>query len=415
MKLKHYYFLILIGFMSACAHKTNYYNFENCNKLKLDESKVVLKNFPTHMEMINDSLMAAVNSHKNLSIYNIYTGRNIANLSLQSLNFDSLIKNTYQKKYANEILYNYDSLSDLGISNSNSQIVSFKFDRKKLYIHISVATNVVYLKDSSVLKNFIKISKTEEIAKKYKEMNYTIVEQLEFLIIATIDNNKISSKEILPLYLPKTLKQQNYFLIYYKGFYVDSNYVYVSICKQDDPYETMSSNKKSQPYYLAKINLEDQEKFDLLLTNKQVDFTDFTIDAYYGNQVSFEKKGGDIFFFNGRDVFDITGNKKIFSKSNLKSNEWIGEYYIENDSKIVVVAYNLYHKKKPTEFEKHYAVDSLGVSSIKLFDLETNKWILEKALPNEISNSKAIYNGKIVYMSRDKQNYYLNYIQYNEN
>ena len=92
------YLFVITGFISACTHKTGNYIFENTIAVKVDESKLVLTRFPSQVETIRDSIIAMLNSYQKLSLYNIYSGKNIDNFSIHHINFDSLIHNTFQKK-----------------------------------------------------------------------------------------------------------------------------------------------------------------------------------------------------------------------------------------------------------------------------------------------------------------------------
>ena len=405
------YVLVFIGFMSACTHKTNNYYFGKTDSVKVDESKVVLTRFPSQIDEINDSVIGAINSYQKLSLYNIYSGKNIANFSTEKVNMDSLIQNTFQKKYTGEKKFIYDRKNAGGLSDGNAQVNLFQYSGNTFYIHVRTQAEIVYLKDSTELLEYEKDEKVKQLKKRYKDVKIHSFDYLNFLFVT---DNSFNLKEIIPLYENPTLKSNHYFPIYEKAFAVHNNNAYVYLIKDDESYETMRSEKQLQPYYLAKIDLKNEQKSEFLLSNNDIDFNDFTINDYYAASFKFFENDGNILYTNSKDICEVENGRKVFSRKDLRSNEWIEDFYVHNKN-IVMFNYNVNRKKHPTEFDEHYVVDSISDKKIRIFNTQNLQWSTEKEIKVLSMLAVSITKDKIIYVDKDKQNYYFKYIRYNEN
>ncbi len=398
--------------MSACTHKTTNYNFENASAVKVDESKLVLTRFPVQLEEINDSIVAAINSYKTVSLYNIFSGKNVANFSLININFDSLIQQTFQKKYEGERKYNYNKGAVAGLAGMGEKTGLFQYIHNKFYICVSVLSEVSYLHDSTELLKLNENEKIKQFKKTHKEVNVRITDYVNFLFVT---DDKFNLQEVIPLYTPPLFKNNNYYPIYERAFYVDGNDLHVFLLKTNEPYETVRSKKDVSSYYTAVINLEDETKTHFTLNNDAIDYSGFSYDDYLGSATKFYNKNNALLFFNGKEICEVKSGKKVFSRKNLKANEWVNSFYVnEVDHKIVLVDYEKDKKKTPTEFEEHYAIDSLNTARIRIFDTKNLQWIVEKKLPLTFHFPFLVTKNKIIYLDKDKQSYYFNCIKYNE-
>ncbi|MBA3706464.1 MAG: hypothetical protein H0W84_11375 [Bacteroidetes bacterium] len=412
MVLRTVYILVLIGFMGACTHKTSTYNFESADSVKIDESKVVLTRFPIQLEEINDSVIGAINSRKTLSLYNIYSGKNIANFLVDNINFDSLIQSTFQKKYEGKRNYSYSKEALAGLLDMVEQVNVFQYTDTTFYIYVNTISEVDNLNDTALLLKYYDMKGIKKLKKTNKELKMRTNEFVHFLFIT---DNQFVLKEIIPLYDPPMLKKNNYSPIYERAFYVDGNDLHYFLMKNSEAYETLRSKKNLKSSYTAVSDLKDETKTRLLLNNDIIDYSDFSFDDYLGSSAKFTKKNNELIYFNGKEICEVKNGKKIFSKKNLNANEWITTFYINEDKqKIITLNYNKDKKKNPTEFEEHYAVDSVNTIRIKIFDIKTSKWIAEKKL-TDYHYPPLITKNKIIYFDKDKQNYYIKYIRYNEN
>ncbi|MGQ0827717.1 MAG: hypothetical protein ACT4ON_04920 [Bacteroidota bacterium] len=397
-------------FITACGNKNNTCNFQNIDSVKIDESIVVLTTFPKQIEGINDSIVAVINSYEHLSCYNIFSGKNIKNFAVNYINFDSLIRNTYQKKYEGKRTYTYDKASNTGLKGLGGEKIGlFQYIDNVFYIYVSTLAKVNYINDSVELLKVYNNEKIKQLRKTNKELIITINDYVQFMFVT---DDAFNIKKIIPLYDAPALKKSNYYALYERAFYLSGNNLYTFLMKNDEAYETMRSKKDINSYYAGVIDLEDETKSRLLLNNNNIDYSHFSFNDYLGSPVKFYNKEKTLLFFNGKEICEVNTGKKIFSGKNLKANEWMSSFYM-NDNKIVMVNYNQDRKKHPTEFEEHYAIDSINTARIKVFDTKTAQWISEKSLP-VFHLPFLITKNKIIFLDKDKQNYYFKYIKYNE-
>ncbi|MGZ4034155.1 MAG: hypothetical protein ACXVPY_01265 [Bacteroidia bacterium] len=413
MRNKKIVFLFIsIGFLGSCARKTDSYNFDNTNTVKVDESKTILSRYPTNLTEINDSVIAVINSAQKLSLYNIYSGKNTGNFSTEKIDFDSLIQHTFQKKYEGKRKYSYDRKSAGGLSSNNCQISAFDYSNNNFYIYVNTLSEISYYNDSSELAKYSENDKIKQLKENHTEVNLQIIEFLHFILVV---DNKLNLKEIIPLYDKSSLKKDNYSPAYFKGFAIDNDNIIVPIQKDNEAVEKITSNLICDPDFqiLAKFNLKNESASDYKLSYKYIDFSKFSMHDFYEVPFSFLNNSGELLFSNGKEICDVESNKKVFSEKNLKANEWIQKFYMKNNTQLIMVTYFLDQKKHPTEFEKSYGVDSLNTVKIKTFDVESSTWVKEKELP--LTNlALTITSDKIIYVDKDKQNYYFKYIKYDE-
>ncbi|HEY0029728.1 MAG TPA: hypothetical protein VGC65_03130 [Bacteroidia bacterium] len=411
---KLFYVTLVTCFLSACAQKTSNYNFESASSVKIDESKVVLTRFPSVLTEIDDSTIAAINSLRKLSIYNIYSGKNIANFTTEKIKFDSLIRETFQKKYEGRRQYIYDEATAGGLSEGNSQVLFFYYSDNTFYIYVNTLAQVNYINDPAELLKYSENEKIKELKKESGDVNLQIMQYLEFVFV--VDKN-LRLQKILPLYEKTQLKNDKYSPFYQKGFAVSNSKLFVPIQKDDQSFEKITSQLKweSNLNTLAVFDLKNDQKTDYRLGFKDIDFNDFSLHDYFSSAFVFRKNTNGLSFSNGKDICEIESGKKLFSKKQLRTNEWIQSYQMDDNQNLILVTYTLDKNANPTEFEKNYGLDSLSSIQLRTFNTQSMEWGNEKALPTSINLSMLVTHDKLIYFDKDEENYYLKFIPYHEN
>lgn len=398
--------IVFVGFMGACAHKTNEYIFDEVESVKIDESQIVLTRFPSEMKNITDSIVATINSAQSVSLYNIHSGKNIANFDLKKTNFDSLIQNTFQKKHADTKKYLYSNGFEL--NGENYQLTTFDYSNNRFWIHASVIVEVHHLKeDAKTLPKHKNNEKIIELQKQYDSINIIEMGYLNFIF--ETDNDFII-KAIHPLYGEEILKENNYFPYYNKGFFVLNNCIYTPIGKMDESFNRLENKMNVAPdnYCLAKINLLDAEKIAYKLHLSNISFADYTLRDYIEARFRFKEYKNSFLFSNGKEISEIENEKKILDKKILTTNEWIADYcFLENES-LVLITYEI-DKKQPFDPSKPV----FPKYKIKIIDPVSS--ILLKELVLDIKSSTVtLTKNKIIYLDRDDENYSFKQINYHE-
>jgi hypothetical protein len=410
MNLKFFLSFLLIGFVSACSHKTDSYTFEKINAVKIDESKLVLTRYPSQIEEINDSIVATVNAYQSVSLYNIYSGANLLNFSTKNIQFDSLLLCTFQKKYSDTRKYTYNKYSE-GLSGEGGQVKSFQYSNHTFYIHISTMAEVKYLKDSSAVSKKTDTEQVIQLKEKYGDVSLSTMDYINFLFVT---DEHFNLEKVIPIYESPKLKVNNYFPIYDRAFYIDKKNIYVYLTKDDEAYETMLSKKQLQERYIAKINTDDENDVHYFLGNDEIDFSGFTIHDYYAAPIKLMQSNNRLVYSNSKEICEVESGKKIFAKYNIAANEWIARFYQDVNDKIILVNYKADKKQHPSEFDEQYALDSLHSASIKVFDKKKLAWVTEKKLPALFHFPFLVSASKVIYFDKDKEHYYFKYIHYNE-
>lgn len=174
-----YFLLIFTLFLGGCVQEKSEYVFENTTVSEIDESRIVLTRFPSELREINDSIIGAMNTGTHLSLYNIFTGKNTANFSTESLSIDSLITETYRKKYANKREYIYDATASAGMSGGNAQLLNFYYSENKYYVYVNTLAEVKYVNDTEALQRFLQTANAKQL--NTEDIDIQIMEYLEFL------------------------------------------------------------------------------------------------------------------------------------------------------------------------------------------------------------------------------------------
>lgn len=407
MKQIPYSLLLFTFFLGGCAQKKSEYFFENITSAEIDESKIVLTRFPYELREINDSTIGAMNSGTHLSLYNIFTGKNTANFSTESLSFDSLITETYRKKYANKREYIYDATATTGLSGGNAQLLNFYYSENTFYVYVNTLAEVKYVNDPQELQRFLKTANASNLNP--EDVNIQIMEYLEFVFEL---DNRLNIKKVIPLYARTKMKTDYYSPFFQKGFAIKGSQLFVPIYNSEKGLSDMSAkmNCNNELSCLAKYDLTNDSLVDYTLPYKTIDFIDFSVRNYFTSMFKFRNADSELLFSNGKEIVNVSSEKKVFTKDRLEKNEWISDFEKKNGT-ITLLTYKLLKKKLPTESEKTYGADSLCDLQIKIYQDEliaTNKL-------SHANTSLLVMANKVVLVEKDKEHYYFKSIGYHEN
>lgn len=407
MKQAIYYFFIFTLLLGGCVQEKSEYVFENTTVAEIDESRIVLTRFPSELREINDSIIGAMNMGTHLSLYNIFTGKNTANFSTESLSIDSLITETYRKKYANKREYIYDASASAGMSGGNAQLLNFYYTENKYYVYVNTLAEVKYVNDPEELQSFLQTANAKEL--NTEDVDIQIMEYLEFIFEL---DNQLKIKKIIPLYARTKMKANQYSPFFQKGFAVEGTQLFVPIYNSEKGFSDMSAKMvcNNQLSCLANYDLTNDNLVNYSLSYKTIDFSDFTIRNYFTSMFKFRNVDSELLFSNGKDIVDVTSEKKVFSKDRLEKNEWISDFQ-KNKGTITLLTYKLLKKKLPTESEKMYGADSLCDIQIKVYEEEL---VATKNLTGQATSFLVTAN-KVIFIEKDKEHYYFKSIGYHEN
>lgn len=403
------YFLVIICFMGSCTHKADSIVLSKTVTIPIDESKLVLMRLPKKLRSINDSTVAAVNSSQKISLYDLRNGNNILNFSLDVFNFDSLVHETFQKKYNGIKTINYNQGYEL--NGTNYQLINYYNTDSAFYIQISLIAEVEDLKNPAEMKfsnrGDIKISQDS-----IENVRIVFMDYLNFIFI-TDQNFKI--RQIVPMYIESTIRNNLYYPYYLKNFFVDNSFIYVPVAKID-PQPDLEAKINNEPanFCLAKIDLHNQQSVNYLMNHRTLDFTDFRLQDYLSTHFSYNVNDNRKLFCTAKEIAEIKeSGTKLFHKKDLKSNEWIEDFHQNKNQELLMITYTIDKKGSVIISGKACPIDSVTGKHLKIFNLKTNTWSAEKALPVG-HQDVALSRDKIIFLSRDEKNYYLNYIEYHE-
>lgn len=393
----------------ACSHKTNTLSLERAHTIVLDESQKVLLRYPQQLKSIDDSTVAAINSGQSLSFYNFKTGQNTRNISLENFNFDSLIETTYRIKFKEKKHFIYEQGYEM--NGSNYQFINFTKADNQLYLMVSLLVEVENLVDSTEVQKMRALEETKKLGEKAQNAQIIIMDYVNFIFVY---NTSLTLKRIIPIYSESDIRKKNYYAYFHKNFFVKGNFLYVPIAKNESvPNLQGKINLNPSNYCLAKIDLSDSAPIAFLVSYKDLDFNDYRLQDYFDSRSSFCNSDQAILYSNGKEVVELETNKKVLEKSKLESNEWIREVFKHSDE-LYIASYHLNHNGSVVIAGKTCPVDTMEASHLKIYDCTTNAWKSSVLLP--IKNQLFCFaNDKLVFITKDDKNYYLNYMNFHEN
>jgi hypothetical protein len=408
------FLFILTYFLGGCAREVSTYSFETADSVKIDESKLVLTRFPQGLAEINDSIAGMVNGGQKISLYNIRTGENTRNFSTRGVNFDSLVKATFQKRFEGKREYTYDSVTAGGLSDGNSQVLAFSYADNKFYIYVNALVNLKYVNDPEELKKYEEKPEIKAAIKIAGGANITVAEYLDFIFVT---DSLFNLKTIIPQYKRADMQQQKYSSYLQKTFAVDNKKLYAPILQEGQTFDHMRSKIKQDEklFILAKFDLNAPESVDYRLSYKEIDQKDISISGFFFNFFTFKNTPSGLLFSNGKEICAIETGEKIFPKNLLQQDEWISNFYRNNENDLTMVTYNLVEKDHPTEMDLAYGIDSTCNMHVKVFNKEKNNWATDMEVKTKTNPMFLVTKDKIVYIEKDKQHYYFKTIRYNEN
>jgi hypothetical protein len=403
-----FFVFFILGALS-CSDSRNLF-LEKNKPVKVDESKLVLTQFPSKIVFVNENNIATLNSFQIIGIYDLAFGNNILNFDISklSINQDSLINSTFGKKYESSILYKTIEDDNVEPFGKKRQIKSFSFDNNKFYIHFSVLCDIIYKQDSSNADLINKNAKLKSLVEKYGSIQLTEMDFLDFLCIT---NDKFIIQKIIPIYYSNMLKNNGFVPLYNKQFFVENNKLYFAISKS---ILDKNSNKYIFHENIAQGDITNYDYLNIDEKELNLDYSEFNKQKFYSSPLLFSKFEENYYYSNTKEISRWNGLDKILAKNDLEKNEWIDAFSMINENKVIM--FNSFHSSKlhPTEFELNYGVDSVTNKQIKIFDCKTRKSLLSEAIPLD-SYSPISSNSKIVFMNKDDKNYFFNVINYGEN
>ncbi|MDQ3046669.1 MAG: hypothetical protein M3R27_03905 [Bacteroidota bacterium] len=402
---------ILSYFLGACTREVSTVSFQSSDSVAIDESSLVITRFPSSLKQVDDSILGMINNGQNLSLYNMYSGKNVRNFSTQKVNFDSLIQTTFQKQYAGKRIYMYDAATAGGLSDGNSQVLHFDHANDKFYIYVNTMANVDYNKDTSKINQLKKDPQVKAMTEKIGGFKIIVSEYLEFLFVTDKD---FHTEEIIPLYPNETISKNKYSCLWSKSFAVDGNSIYVPILQAQDNINLKDKIRgNATSYSLAKVPLGSGPA-DFRLSDETISLKDFTTLQFYNASHRFKKSEKGLLYTNGKEICNIEDSEKIFVDTLLKKNEWLVDFYT-NGELSTFVSYTLEKKKNPSETDIAYQIDSISGVFMKAYDHQGKKWVAEKIVSTGSGLLFLLTKDKIIRVEKKEENYYFQSTSYVEN
>lgn len=401
-------------FLGSCGREESVsYSFTRTDSTKIDESKVVLTRFPSGLKEINDSIAGMVTNQHQIGLYNLNSGQNILNFNTKNINFDSLIKETYQKRYSGKRIYTYDSLTAGGLSGGNSQVLGFFPTEDMFYIYVNTLTDVNYSADADQMKKLENDPQIKELIAANGNFEMIVQDYLEFIFVT---DQQFHIIKVLPMYLQENLTSKNYSWFFQKNFVIENNTLYVPLINDSFITGTAKTeeNKSPEKYSVAKLKLNNSEAAEPKLNYSQIDFSGFSTNDFISSCCVFRKSAEELLFCNGKEVVSVEKGGKRFQRKSLAENEWIQDFNIGKDKRLVFITYCKYKKKQPNEIEIQYNIDSIADINIKVYDINTGLWLSKKQLTGKENILYQPEKEHILCIEKGKENYYFKRIYYYE-
>jgi hypothetical protein len=405
---------ILTCFLGACTRETGDYTFDAADSAKIDESQLVLTRFPSGMKAVNDSVLGMVVNGQKIALYNVSTGMNLRNFSSQQMNFDSLIRCTYQEHYKGTRVYTYDALTAGGLSDGNSQVLGFDHDGSSFYIYVNTLVDVNYDQDTAQIKKYESDPQLQAIKKTTGSYNLIVQEYLEFLFVT---DEQFRIKNVIPLYEKNALKKEDYAIYYQQEFAVEGNTIYAPVLKNDQVTGNLDAMLKTSPglYSIAKLNTQNTETAELKLSYEQIDYRGFSLGDFFSAPLVLKYNTNEMLFSNGKEICAVESGDKVFAQSPLMKNEWISDFWRNDDRRLTMVTYTTAKKSHPSDIDLAYSIDSISSMHLKIFDKEKQRWLADKPIRALTNPGFLVTSDKIICIEKGKENYFLKIIRYHEN
>ena len=405
---KSLFFVSLISLLlSSCGREEKSWTLSGPVRVPIDESKIVLQMFPLRIKKMDDSTVVMLTNRKQLGFYNFYTGKLIRSYSIQAFRFDSLLNVTFNKDYKNRREYICDTI---GINGDECQMGDYAYDNGKFYVYINCIAHVKYINDSVSLNKFNSNPTVKAMKEKYPETETDIMDFTQFLFVL---NDELQLQKCIPIY-ERSKIATNYSATYQMGFGAKNNYLYVPLLQNNYTPESNGAliDNDNFFYSISKLGINDTSDCKLLLSNKEMDYSDFNFHDYLGPNRVYKNIGDDFLFCNGKEIRSLN-NKSLFLKSSTVSKkEWIRNFNA-NDAKIMLYTDTYIKKDHPTKMEAAFGIDSLLSHDLIRVNRETGS-VSRVKLKVNTAISAEITNDQFIYVDKDKENYYFNYISFDE-
>jgi hypothetical protein len=397
----------MICLVSSCTHKADSIILSKTANVAIDESSLVLLRLPQKLRPVTDSAIAVINSAQKLSLYNIYSGKNQSNFSLEKFNFDSLVEETYKKKYSGIKEINYEK--EYQLNGTNYQLINYYNTKNSFYVLVSLLAEVKLL-DAAASSL---INGLENKAIQAEDVEIQVMDYLNFVFVT--DNN-FKIREVIPMYAESFIRNDQYYPYYHKNFLVQENIIYIPVAKID-PNPNLEAKISAIPgtFSLVKVDLHNQNSLQYLMDNKNLDFSDFRLQDYLATHFSYCITGDHKeLFCSAKEIAELSEHEsKIFEKKHLQSNEWIESFSETKNGKFTILSSTVDKKNSVVISGRTCPVDTITAKTLRTFDLSEGKWNAEAKLPL-IRSEMCLSQNKILFLSKDENNYYINYIEFNE-
>ncbi len=399
-----YCFLALWGI--SCNSPQSYF-FDEVVSIKVDEKNFVWTQFPTRVISVDSDRIATLNSSQVIAIYDLKTGNNLDFFDISKQNFDkdSLIINTYAKKFEKKAIYKTIEDDNVEPFGKKTQIKAFSYSDKKFYIQFSVLCDILHQEDSACQQIINENEQLKSLMEKYGSIKLVESNFLDFLCIT---NEHFQVLNIAPLYYSNFLEEEGISPAYNKYFLWNENKLKFAVSKSS--YQEVSKDRNYK-ISLATGDIFNTENIVIPENNLNLDYSDFGVQKIYSSPLLFSRIGDKNYCSNSKEVINVSDQDKLLIKDDLEKNEWIEAFsMIDNNTIVMLNTFNT-SKKHPTDFEKNYEIDSTINKQIKIIDRSSKKILLkDNLLPS--SYSPIITESKIIYFSKDAEGYYINLINY---
>lgn len=351
-------------------------------------------------------MVAVIANRQTVSMINLRTGKSHHHFSMNAIRIDSVLDKTYNQFYTGKRIYFFDSTNT---EVNTFQLTDMCFDDGHFYIYLNCEVEVKYINDSTALNSNLSAPQTKEALERYSISDLHFMEYVQFL--AELDT-ELKLIRIVPLYQPASLENK-YSPSFQLGFGLKKGSIFVPLLPANwgVNYRT-KVNANGIFYSMAKLELDDTT-VHLICSNQEADYSNFTLVNYLGSKRLFHSVGNNLLFCNGKEIRSLDDNKVAFKADAVKSNEWIDDFFMD-DEFIILKTSRIIPKKHPTKMDVAYAIDSIGEQNIIVYDREFRT---KQYLPLNLNDagSFAITKHQLFYIKRDKEHYYVCSIPFEKN
>ena len=300
-----YSFLALWGI--SCNSPQSYF-FDEKKAIKVDEKKFVWTQFPTRVISLDGDRIATLNSSQVIAIYDIITGENIDvfDISKQNFNKDSLILNSYAKKFEKKAIYKTIEDDNVEPFGKKTQIKAFSYSDKKFYIQFSVLCDIFHQEDSASQHIINENEQLKSLVENYGSIKLVESNFLEFLCVT---NEQLQVLSIVPLYYSDFMEEQGVSPAYSKYFFGSDNKLQFAVSKSSYQEVIKDRNYKIS---LASGDLLNTENIVISENNINLDYSSFGVQKIYSSPLLLSSIEGKSYCSNSKEIVNISDLDRVF-------------------------------------------------------------------------------------------------------